>query len=268
MSLLKVAGLAKVFGGVAAISDLSFEIGASSLTRSAVAQPAGRRGTIHSIIGPNGAGKTTLFNLITGVYSPSAGQVLFDGVTVTGKKPHELAALGMSRTFQNLQIFFNMRAEENVMVGHHLHLNRRLLPTLLRFPSITRGDKAARALACELMEFVGCGKYIGIEASAMPYGALKRLEIARALAAQPKLLLLDEPAAGLNATESREIDEVIKKVADQGVTIVLVEHDMKMVMELSDHIVALDYGRKLAEGSPAEVSGNPDVVAAYLGHAA
>lgn len=250
MTLLKVENLSKEFGGVHAIADLSFEI---------------NPGTIHSIIGPNGAGKTTLFNLITGVYTPSAGTVLFQDEPVTGRRPYELAARGMSRTFQNLQIFMNMTAEENVLVGRHLHLNTSVLSALFRLPSIGRGDREARELAKELMCFVGLEKYIGWDADAMPYGALKRLEIARALAAKPKMLLLDEPAAGLNATESREIDEVIKKVAEQGVTVVLVEHDMKMVMEISDHILVLDYGRKLTEGTPAEVRQNPDVIAAYLG---
>jgi branched-chain amino acid transport system ATP-binding protein len=250
MNLLAVEGLSKEFGGVHAVENLSFAI---------------RPGTIHSIIGPNGAGKTTLFNLITGVYTPSAGRVRLDGADIAGKRPSELAAMGMSRTFQNLQVFFNMTALENVMVGHHLHLDRRFLPALLRLPGVARRDRACRAHCVELLEFVGLGRYVHAEASAMPYGALKRLEIARALAAKPRLLLLDEPAAGLNATESREIDEVIKRVAASGVTVVLVEHDMKMVMGISDHILVLNYGRKLAEGTPAEVRANADVVAAYLG---
>lgn len=252
MSGLRIENLNKEFGGVHAIQDLSFAI---------------NERTIHSIIGPNGAGKTTLFNLITGVYTPTSGRVFLDDQDITGKPVYELAAKGMSRTFQNLQIFFNMTALENVMVGHHLHLNRRLLPSLLRLGSVVRGDRECREYCIELMEFVGCGKYRSSDAASMPYGALKRLEIARALASKPRLLLLDEPAAGLNATESREIDEVIKKVAGQGVTVVLVEHDMKMVMGISDRILALDYGRKLAEGTPAEVGANPEVVAAYLGAA-
>ncbi|WP_096700747.1 ABC transporter ATP-binding protein [Magnetospirillum sp. 15-1] len=250
MSLLKVEKLSKEFGGVHAVEDLTFSVEA---------------GHIHSIIGPNGAGKTTLFNLITGVYTPSSGRVLFQDRLVSGMKPYELAALGMSRTFQNLQIFFNMQAIENVMVGHHLHLDRRFLPSLLRLPKVTRRDRECRDYCAGLMEFVGLAKYVDADAASMPYGALKRLEIARALAAQPKMLLLDEPAAGLNATESREIDEVIKKVASTGVTVVLVEHDMKMVMGISDQITALDYGRKLAEGTPSEVRANPEVVSAYLG---
>ncbi|MEW5727979.1 MAG: ABC transporter ATP-binding protein [Pseudomonadota bacterium] len=250
MTLLRVENLSKEFGGVHAIEDLSFAI---------------NPGTIHSIIGPNGAGKTTLFNLITGVYTPTSGRILLDDHDIAGKKPFELARLGMSRTFQNLQVFFNMTALENVMVGHHLHLDRRFFPSLFRLPAIVRRDAEARAHCLELMEFVGIGRYADADANSMPYGALKRLEIARALAARPRLLLLDEPAAGLNATESREIDEVIKKVAATGVTVVLVEHDMKMVMGISDHILALDYGRKLAEGTPSEVRANDDVVAAYLG---
>lgn len=250
MSLLKVEGLAKEFGGIHAVEDLSFTI---------------NPGTIHSIIGPNGAGKTTLFNLITGIYTPSAGRILFEDRDIVSARPFELAARGMSRTFQNLQVFFNMTALENVMVGHHLHLDRGFLSALLRLPGMVRGDRACRAHCIELMELVGLARYVHADASAMPYGALKRLEIARALAAKPKLLLLDEPAAGLNATESREIDAVIKTVAASGITVVLVEHDMKMVMEVSDHILVLNYGRKLAEGIPAEVRANPEVIAAYLG---
>ena len=252
MSLLRVDHLHREFGGVHAIEDLSFAIGA---------------GTIHSIIGPNGAGKTTLLNLLTGVYVPSSGRIFLDERDVTGLKPFQLAALGMSRTFQNLQLFMNMSAVENVMVGHHLHLDTSFLPSFLRLPRVARADAACRKHCQQLMDFVGCGRYLHSEASAMPYGALKRLEIARALAAKPKILLLDEPAAGLNATESREIDEVIKRVAADGVTVVLVEHDMKMVMGISDHILALDYGRKLAEGTPDQVRANQDVVAAYLGAA-
>ncbi len=250
--LLRVENLAREFGGVLAIGDLSFTVAA---------------GDIHSIIGPNGAGKTTLFNLVTGVYKPSGGRVLFDGADVSGQAPYRLAARGMSRTFQNLQIFFNMTALENVMVGRHLHLNTRLLPALFRFPSLVRKDSEARDRAEQLMADVGLSRYRDADADSMPYGALKRLEIARALASEPKMLLLDEPAAGLNATESREIDEVIKKVAGNGVTIVLVEHDMKMVMGISHKITALNHGRKLAEGTPAEVAANPEVIAAYLGAA-
>lgn len=252
MSVLRVENLTRQFGGIHAIDDLSFGIEA---------------GTIHAIIGPNGAGKTTLLNLITGIYTPSWGEIFLEDHPITGKAPHQLAGLGLSRTFQNLQIFFNMTALENVMVGRHLRLNRSFLPALLRFPAMVREDAAARALCRELMAFVGCGRYVDADAASLPYGALKRLEIARALASEPRILLLDEPAAGLNATESREIDQVIKRIAGQGVTVVLVEHDMKMVMGISDRILVIDYGRKLAEGTPAEISADANVIRAYLGQA-
>jgi branched-chain amino acid transport system ATP-binding protein len=250
MVLLEVEALSKSFGGVLAVQDLSFEI---------------EQGKVHSIIGPNGAGKTTVFNLITGLYQPSSGRVVFDGSDVTGRAPHELARRGMSRTFQNLQICFNMSALENVMVGAHLRLDPRLVSSMLRLPSVARRDAACREDAAELMRFVGVGKYAGAPADAMPYGALKRLEIARALAARPKMLLLDEPAAGLNPTETHEIDELIQKIGASGVTVVLVEHDMKLVMGISERILVLDYGRKLAEGTAREVRDNPEVIAAYLG---
>ncbi|WP_299441101.1 ABC transporter ATP-binding protein [uncultured Rhodospira sp.] len=250
MSLLRVENLSIQFGGVQAIQELDFEIS---------------EGTIHSIIGPNGAGKTTLFNLITGLYRPSAGAIYLDDAQIAGKRPHDLARMGLSRTFQNLRIMMNMTAIENVMVGRHLHLNRNLLACMLRLPMITRADKAARKRCIELMDLVGLGGAIDADASALPYGALKRLEIARALASEPRLLLLDEPAAGLNARETKEIDDVIATVARAGVTVVLVEHDMKLVMGISDHILVLDHGRKLAEGTPDAVRNNPAVVAAYLG---
>jgi branched-chain amino acid transport system ATP-binding protein len=253
MPLLAVEALSRSFGGVHAVQDLSFEI---------------ESGIIYSIIGPNGAGKTTVFNLVTGLYRPSSGRVAFDGSDVTGMVPHELAGRGMSRTFQNLQICFNMSAAENVMVGAHLRLDQRLLSAMFRLPSLSRRDAACREEAAELMRFVGVGKYIGAAADAMPYGALKRLEIARALAARPKLLLLDEPAAGLNPTETQEIDALIQKIAASGVTVVLVEHDMKLVMGISSRVLVLDYGRKLAEGTAQEVRSNPEVIAAYLGGAA
>lgn len=251
-ALMSVEGLTKTFGGVDAISDLSFEI---------------RPGHIHSVIGPNGAGKTTLFNLVTGVYTPTEGRIAFAGEDTRGMPPHALARLGMSRTFQNLQVCMNMSALENVMVGRHLRLDRRFLPALLRLPSVTRGDRACRDKAAELMRFVGLERYLDADADAMPYGALKRLEVARALAAEPRMLLLDEPAAGLNANETAEIDALIQRVAESGVTVVLVEHDMKLVMNISDHILVLNYGKKLAEGTSEEIRHNPEVISAYLGAA-
>ena len=253
MSQLVVKSLSKQFGGVKAVQDVSFTI---------------RCGTVHAVIGPNGAGKTTLFNLITGIYTPSAGEVSFEGSAVAGAPPYELARLGMSRTFQNLQVCMNMGAIENVMVGAHLHLAQGLLASVLRLPGLRRADRACRDEAAGLMDYVGVGKYRHAHASQMPYGALKRLEIARALAAKPRMILLDEPAAGLNDTETHEVEALIRRIADSGITVVLVEHDMKLVMNLSDHILVLDYGKKLAEGTPAEVRANPDVIAAYLGASA
>lgn len=251
--MLTIKNLSKSFGGVHAVQDVSFTV---------------KEGNIHSVIGPNGAGKTTLFNLITGVYTPTKGEILLNGENVAAMSPDALARRGMSRTFQNLQVCMNMTAIDNVMVGAHLRLNQNLFASMLRLPSVRRADAACRDEAAQLMEFVGVGRHVEDEAGQMSYGALKRLEIARALAAKPKVLLLDEPAAGLNHTETGEIEALIRKVAQSGVTVVLVEHDMKLVMNLSDHILVLDYGKKLAEGTAAEVRANPDVVAAYLGVAA
>ncbi|MFQ5972845.1 MAG: ABC transporter ATP-binding protein [Alphaproteobacteria bacterium] len=250
MSLLRVEGLSKDFGGITAVQDLDFDIAA---------------GAIHSIIGPNGAGKTTLFNLVTGLIHPTLGSVHFQDDDVTGLPPYVLARLGISRTFQNLQIFFNMSVLENVMVGRHLHIRRSFLPALFRLPSIARSDARCEDRAVDLLGSVGLGDYVRVQASELPYGALKRLEIARALATEPQLLLLDEPAAGCNARETQEIDDLIQEVSARGVTVVLVEHDMRLVMGVSDHILVLDNGRKLAEGTAAEVRANPEVVAAYLG---
>jgi branched-chain amino acid transport system ATP-binding protein len=250
MALLEVQDLSIQFGGVKAVQNVSFSIDA---------------GIVYAVIGPNGAGKTTLFNLITGIYTPTSGSILLDGQPIQGKSPDVLAKQGVARTFQNLQICMNMSAVENVMVGAHLRLDRNLFKAALRWPALKLRDRDLHAEALELMRFVGLEAYASARADSMSYGALKRLEIARALAMKPRLLFLDEPAAGLNPKETIEVDALIRKVADSGVTVVLVEHDMKMVMNLSDRILVLDYGRKLAEGSGAEVRRNPDVIAAYLG---
>jgi branched-chain amino acid transport system ATP-binding protein len=250
MSLLRVESLQRNFGGVRAVSDLDFAFDV---------------GRIHSIIGPNGAGKTTLFNLVTGVYRPSAGRILFQAEDITDLPPYERARRGLSRTFQNLQIFFNMSAIENVMVGCHRHADTRLWPAVLRFAGMGAAERRLREFAAALMKRVGLQDYLDSDSASMPYGALKRLEIARALASRPVLLLLDEPAAGLNPTETLAIDRLIRQIAEDGVTVVLVEHNMRLVMEISDHIVVLDHGRKLAEGAAREVASDPGVIAAYLG---
>ena len=250
MSLLAVKDLSIHFGGVKAVQNVSFNIDA---------------GIVYSVIGPNGAGKTTLFNLITGVYKPTTGEIKLDGEAIHGKSPNELAVRGVARTFQNLQICMNMSAIENVMVGAHLRLDRNLVKAALRFPGLKKRDRELRDEAAQLMDFVGLAQYVDMRADAMSYGALKRLEIARALAMKPRLIFLDEPAAGLNPKETIEVDHLVRKIADSGVTVVLVEHDMKMVMNLSDRILVLDYGKKLAEGTGEEIRKNPDVIAAYLG---
>ena len=250
MALLEVKDLSIHFGGVKAVQNVSFNIDA---------------GIVYAVIGPNGAGKTTLFNLITGVYKPTTGEIRLDGEPIHGKSPNELAERGVARTFQNLQICMNMSAIENVMVGAHLRLNRNLFKAALRWPSLRTRDRDLREEAAELMRFVGLEGYTNARADAMSYGVLKRLEIARALAMKPRMIFLDEPAAGLNPKETIEVDQLVRKVADSGITVVLVEHDMKMVMNLSDRILVLDYGKKLAEGTGEEVRKNPDVIAAYLG---
>jgi branched-chain amino acid transport system ATP-binding protein len=250
MPLLDVKNLSKSFGGVHAVQDVTFAI---------------EQGVVYSVIGPNGAGKTTLFNLVTGIYTPTTGDIHLDGTHVVGRAPHDLAAMGVARTFQNLQVCMNMSALENVMVGAHLHLDRGMIKAMLRLPGLSAREEALREEAAELMRFVGLERYLDASADAMPYGALKRLELARALAARPRLLFLDEPAAGLNPKETGLIDELVRKIAGMGVTVVLVEHDMKLVMNLSHYILVLDYGKKIAEGTAEEVRNNPDVIAAYLG---
>jgi branched-chain amino acid transport system ATP-binding protein len=248
--LLAVEGLTRRFGGVAAVDEVSFAIAP---------------GKIHALIGPNGAGKTTLFNLVAGVLPPSAGRVTLAGRDVTALSPTARARAGLQRTFQNLQIFSELSAIENVMVGAHLRTGHDFLACLLGLPAIRRANTASVDKAEALMRRVGLAAQLGARAAALSYGMLKRLEIARALAAEPRLLLLDEPAAGLNHAETNEIDTLIRSVVADGVTVLLVEHDMKLVMSLSDHIVVLDHGRKIAEGPPDSVRANPAVIQAYLG---
>ncbi|HUH40834.1 MAG TPA: ABC transporter ATP-binding protein [Castellaniella sp.] len=250
MALLEVTDLSIHFGNVRAVQNVNFSV---------------EEGIVYSVIGPNGAGKTTLFNLITGIYQPTTGSIRLDGQDIQGHSPSELAARGVARTFQNLQIWMNMSALENVMVGAHLRLDRGMFKAIVRWPSLRARDHALRDEAAGLMDFVGLGDYVGARADSMPYGALKRLEVARALAMKPRMIFLDEPAAGLNPKETQDVDALVRKIAASGITVVLVEHDMKMVMNLSDRILVLDYGKRLAEGTGVEVRQNPEVIAAYLG---
>ncbi|MCK9916106.1 ABC transporter ATP-binding protein [Microbacteriaceae bacterium K1510] len=248
--MLTASNISISFGGLNALSNVSLKV---------------ESGEIFAIIGPNGAGKTTLFNIISGLYAPSSGRVSLHGEDVTGLPPHLLARRGLSRTFQNLQIFFRMSAAENVMVGRHLHERRNVVAHLFTLPSVLKQNRATREKAEELLGFVGLSGVAACAAGTLPYGALRRLEIARALATEPKVLLLDEPAAGCNPVETAEIDDVIQKIAARGVTVVLVEHDMKLVMKISHRIHVLDQGRTIAEGTAAEVRANPRVIEAYLG---
>ncbi len=252
--LLRAENLSRRFGGVSALEGVDLELA---------------RGGVHAVIGPNGAGKTTLLNVLSGVYRPDTGRIRLEEAgmeaDLAGRPPHAFAAAGIGRTFQNLQVFFNMSALENVMVGRWLREPCSLAAALLRGRALERAEKACRETAERLLVEVGLEPWIEARADAMPYGALKRLEIARALAAEPKLLLLDEPAAGLNPSETKGIDELIRRIAARGITVVLVEPNMKLVMEVSSNVVVLDYGRKLAEGDPRSVSADPRVIRAYLG---
>ena len=250
MTILRVENLGIAFGGVVAVDGVSFTV---------------NRSEIFALIGPNGAGKTTLFNMISGVYVPQRGRIVLEGADVTNLAPHQLALRGMSRTFQNLQVFFRMTAAENVMVGRHVHENHNVFAHVLSLPSVHAQNRKTRADAERLLAMVGLAKVADSPASSLSYGALKRLEIARALAAEPRALLLDEPAAGCNPVETEEIDAVIQKIAGQGISVVLVEHDMRLVMRISHRIHVLDRGKTLAVGTADEVRGNPAVIAAYLG---
>lgn len=254
MALLEIAHLTKTFGGLKAISDVTFQL---------------EKGQIASIIGPNGAGKTTFFNNLTGIYKPEGGSIIFNGKSLVGLRPDKIASRGIARTFQNIRLFQEMTVVENILVGMHVHMKQSPLQILLRLPFFKREEADAEDRAVELMHYVGL-KNVGNElAKNLPYGAQRRLEIARALAADPLLLLLDEPAAGMNPQETEEITQLFRDIRDEkGITILLIEHDMRVVMNISEHICVMDYGEKIAEGTPAEIRSNTRVIEAYLGRGA
>ena len=247
---LAVAGLTIEFGGLTAVDDVTFEV---------------REGEVLSLIGPNGAGKTTAFNAITGSLEPAAGEIRYRGALLRGLKPNAIAALGVVRTFQKTSVFTGQSVHDNVLIGLHLRSKQRPLAILLGLPSVAREEKELASEAARILRFVGLEARVGHVASALPYGELRLLEVAVALAAQPRLLLLDEPVSGMNPVETASFMGLLAQIRTLGITVLLVEHDMKMVMGVSDRIVCLNHGRIIATGPPAEIQRNPEVVRAYLG---
>jgi branched-chain amino acid transport system ATP-binding protein len=252
--LLTAQALRKEFGGLTAVNDVDFTV---------------PEGSIVSLIGPNGAGKTTFFNMLTGVYKPTGGQIVFSGENVTGKPPHAITQRGIGRTFQNIRLFQNMTALENVLVGMHVRLKGNLFEAIVRTPRVRTEEREARERARELLTFSGLVRKDNEIGRNLSYGDQRRLEVARALATQPKLLLLDEPTAGMNPQETGEFTTFVGRLREErGLTVLLIEHDMRVVMGVSDRVTVLDYGEKIAEGTPTEIQHNERVIEAYLGSAA
>jgi len=256
--ILEVSGLSMFFGGIRAVEQVDLDINA---------------GEVVALIGPNGAGKTTFFNCLTGIYRPTAGDIRLRGpgkkpVRLNGLKPNKVTEQGMARTFQNIRLFQNMTVLENVMIGRHCRTSSFILGAVLRTPHNRREEREIVERSYGILRKVGLAKHVNELAKNLPYGAQRRLEIARALATDPFLLLLDEPAAGMNPQETGELDELISRIREDGLSILLIEHDMKLVMSISDRIFVMDYGRRIATGTPEEVRANPAVISAYLGEEA